>query len=566
MAIIDQSLQFFRSVASLGRTRLIVFSSVIAISIGLLLVARFFVSIPAYESLYVKLEASDVSRISMVLSEANIDFRIGDNGSSILVPSNWVSKARLHLAAQGLPNNSNNSGYELFDKVNSFGLTSFMQEITRVRALEGEIARTIQAISGILAARVHIVMPDTGSFRRIGMKPTASVMIRSSAASIHKSAESIRYLVAAAVPGLDIGNVIVLDSTGRLLAAGDDIDKNILGKSLGIVQAVQHEIEMNIDKALVPFLGANNFQSAVVAELNTDTQQIKETVYDPHSRVERSVHRTKDIQRSESRQQDSTVTVEQNIPNSSERTSSLPHSSENSDKKEEQRNYEINTKSVSTIHNNYKLERLSIAVVINKGRLIEMFGAPMEKEQFDTYLSEISRIVSAAAGINSVRGDTITITSMDFLEDQLSNSNALQGGIVDVISRNFSMIINVVAFLVVVVFMFLFGIYALRSFNKIEVAKNNLPQGDQSLGLLSIPNTEDFLPEGGAQSDSDDLRVLAYNKSFKSSVNNYMNNNPNRRLLNMIEINEERFANILRKWAGSEKDNGDVKNISQQPL
>ena len=103
------------------------------------------------------------------------------------------------LAERGLPS-SNTSGYELFDQVGSLGLTSFMQEVTRVRALEGEIARTIQAINGISAARVHIVMADRGNFRRGEQNPSASVMVRTSNSVANRTADSIRHLVASSVP------------------------------------------------------------------------------------------------------------------------------------------------------------------------------------------------------------------------------------------------------------------------------------------------------------------------------------------------------------------------------
>ncbi|MBL0848630.1 MAG: flagellar M-ring protein FliF [Candidatus Liberibacter ctenarytainae] len=552
MAIIDQLLQFFRSIASLGRTHLLILASVIVASIILLLVTRSFVSSPVYESLYVKLEAADVNRISVALSEANTDFRIANNGSSILVPSHLISKVRIRLASQGLPSSSSNSGYELFDKVNSFGFTSFMQEITRVRALEGEISRTIQAISGIVAARVHIVMPEARGFRRTGTKPTASVMIRAISPSVYRSAEAIRCLVSAAVPGLEVSDVIVLDSTGKLLGAGHDTENNTFGKSLGIVQAVQHEIEMNINKALSPFLGIDNFRSAVTAELNTDTQQIRETVYDPDSRVERSVRLSKDVQKSESRQQDSAVSVEQNMPHASERTIPVPQSRENSDKKEEQSNYEINTKSISTIHNNYKLEHLSVAIVVNKGRIIELLGASASQNQIDAYLAEINRIASAATGINSVRGDTITTTSMDFLENQLLKPSSVQVGFMDILSHNFSIIINSIVFLVGTLIVSLFGVYALRIPHSFDSMQKKELENNSAASI-----TDDFFPsDEGSALDSQEKEILSYDNSFKSNINSgYVNENPDRRLVHMIEINEERFANILRKWARSEIDN-----------
>lgn len=271
-----------------------------------------FINKPAFETLYVGLEATDVNQISIALAEAGVGFQTGADGKSIQVQAGMTGKARLLLAERGLPN-STNAGYELFDNVGSLGLTSFMQEVTRVRALEGEIARTIQQINGIAAARVHIVMPDVGNFRRGAQKPTASVMIRAGSDAGRKSAASIRHLVASAVPGLEVDDVTILDSTGQLLASGDETG-GTANRNLGVAQSVQQEIESNIDKALAPFLGMDNFRSSVTAQLNTDQQQIQETVYDPESKVERSTRTTKEAQKSQQRQSDTAATVEQNIP------------------------------------------------------------------------------------------------------------------------------------------------------------------------------------------------------------------------------------------------------------
>ncbi|MEK1923851.1 MAG: flagellar basal-body MS-ring/collar protein FliF, partial [Rhizobium giardinii] len=312
MNLLDQLSTVTKNLASLGQGKLIALIAAGVVAVGIVLAAGLYVNKPSYETLYVGLESSDLNQVSVALAEANIDFAVGADGSSVQVPVGMTGKARLYLAERGLPNSAN-AGYELFDNVGSLGLTSFMQEVTRVRALEGEIARTIQQISGIAAARVHIVMADRGSFRKTEQKPTASVMIRASANIGRNAAASIRHLVASSVPGLSIDDVTILDSAGQLLASGDDPANSAMNQSLGIVQNVQQEIESNIDKALAPFLGMDNFRASVTAQLNTDTQQIQETVFDPESRVERSTRITKEEQKSSQQQEDNEATVQQNV-------------------------------------------------------------------------------------------------------------------------------------------------------------------------------------------------------------------------------------------------------------
>lgn len=313
MNLFDQFSTFTKNLSNLGQGKLIALAVAGVVAIGFVLGAGIYVNRPSFETLYVGLERSDVTQISIALAEANVDFEVGTDGGSIQVPVGMTGKARLLLAERGLPSSAN-AGYELFDNVGSLGLTSFMQEVTRVRALEGEIARTIQQISGIAAARVHIVMPERGSFRKAEQTPTASVMIRASATVGRSAASSIRHLVASSVPGLDVDDVTVLDSTGQLLASGDDPSNSALNQSLGVVQNVQSDLEKKIDNALAPFLGMDNFRTSVTARLNTDAQQIQETVFDPESRVERSTRVIKEEQKSSQQQPDNAATVQQNVP------------------------------------------------------------------------------------------------------------------------------------------------------------------------------------------------------------------------------------------------------------
>lgn len=552
MNLLAQFSQVFKNLANLGRTRLIALGAAGVVSIAIVLAAAIYVNKPAYETLYVGLETSDLNQVSIALAEANMAFEVGADGSSIQVPVGMTSKARLLLAERGLPN-STNAGYELFDNVGSLGLTSFMQEVTRVRALEGEIARSIQQINGVSAARVHIVMPDVGNFRRGEQKPTASVMIRASSTTGRKAASSIRHLVASAVPGLDVDDVTILDSTGQLLASGDEFGGSEMNKSLGIVQNVQQEIENNIDKALAPFLGMDNFRSSVTATLNTDSQQIHETVFDPNSRVERSVRTTKEASKSEQTQNDNATTVEQNVPQAAPQQGGAtgPQSSDQSDKKEEQTNYEINQKTVATTRNSYQIEKVSVAVVVNKGRIAKMVGEPADQAKVDAYLAEMQKIVSSAAGINADRGDVVTLTAMDFLENQLLDEADAGPGMMEMLNRNIGGIINSLAFVLVAFLVVWLGLRPL--IRTVSGAGAGSELATEGAGL-ELP---DFSPAGGGPALMDGF---GSDFGFDSSsdmlggdegdgFNRRVKEGPEKRLARMVEISEERAAKILRKWA-----------------
>ncbi|WP_331373281.1 flagellar basal-body MS-ring/collar protein FliF [Sinorhizobium chiapasense] len=552
MNLFDQFSTFTKNLGSLGQSKLIALAVAGIVAVGFVLAAGIYVNRPSYETLYVGLERSDVTQISIALAEANIDFDVGSDGGSIQVPVGMTGKARLLLAERGLPSSAN-AGYELFDNVGSLGLTSFMQEVTRVRALEGEIARTIQQISGIAAARVHIVMPERGSFRKADQTPTASVMIRASATVGRNAAASIRHLVASSVPGLDVDDVTILDSTGQLLASGDDPANSALNQSLGVVQNVQTDLEKKIDNALAPFLGMDNFRTSVTATLNTDAQQIQETVFDPESRVERSTRVTKEEQKSSQQQPDNAATVQQNVPQAAPRGGAGPQSSDEAAKKEEQTNYEINSKTIATVKNSYSIERLSIAVVVNRGRLAAMVGEPADQAKIDAYLQEMQKIVSSAAGVDANRGDVVTLNAMDFVETQLLDQPVSGPGVMEMLTRNLGGIINSLAFVAVA---FLVVWMGMRPLARQMGFGGKAGQLESEAAGLELP---DFSPVGagsggalmeGFGSDfgfdsTDDLLNIGEEGNFNRRVKE----GPERRLSRMVEISEERAAKILRKWA-----------------
>lgn len=556
MNLLEQLKSIGKNLASLGQTKLALLVGAGVVTVGLVLAAAFFVNKPAYETLYVGLENSDINQIGIALAEANIDFQTGADGASLQVPVGQTGKARLYLAERGLPNSSN-SGYELFDNVGSLGLTSFMQEVTRVRALEGEIARTIQQINGIAAARVHIVMPDRGNFRKAEQAPTASVMIRASSTAGRKSAASIRHLVAASVPGLEADQVTILDSAGQLLASGDDAEGNTLNRSLNIVQSVQEDVERNIEKALAPFLGMDNFRASVMASLNTDSQQTQETVYDPESRVERSVRVTRESQKSNQSQLQKPATVEQNIPQGGPDEGIGPQSSDQADKKEEQTNYEINSKTVATVRNSFQIERLSVAVVVNQGRIAALVGEPADQAKVDAYLAEMQKIVSSAAGLNVDRGDVVTLTAMTFLDNQLLDEAVPGPGVMETLARNLSTIINALAFVAVAFLVVWFGFRpVVRSVTggagatalEADSAGLELPDFSPAVGVGAGSGAlmDGFGADFGFDSTDD---LLSAGDDGEGVFNRRVKEGPERRLARMVEISEERAAKILRKWA-----------------
>ena len=439
-----------------GPRRLALMAGVLALVLSVIGVGSVYLNRPAYETLYVGLERSDVNQIGLVLGEAGIGFDVASDGTTVLVPAGTTAQARMMLAEKGLPTSAN-AGYELFDNVGSLGLTSFMQQITRVRALEGEIARTIQSISGIRAARVHIVMSERANFRRDEQKPSASVVVRSTGMDAARSAMSIRYLVAAAVPGLNAEDVTVLDSSGTLLAAGDDPNNTSASQSLGVERTVETQIEDNIRRALAPYLGPDNFRASVKADVNTDTRQTEETIFDPESRVERSIQVVKSNENTSQQSVGTPASVEQNLPEADPTATAGPQSSEQSERKEETTNYEMNSKKIATVSNGYTVTKMSIAVVVNQQRLAAILGDKATPEQIAARVADIQKLVASATGFSEARGDVISVSAVEFI-DGLDGEAIPEAGMLASIGQYAGTMINAASFIVVAFLVAFFGL------------------------------------------------------------------------------------------------------------
>ena len=275
--------------------------------------AGYYLSRPTMETLYSGLDRDDISAIGAALREAGVPFDVNAESTVVLTPAGQAAAARMILAEKGLPR-SGAVGNELYDKLGSLGLTSFMQDVTRLRALEGELARTIQMMRTVKAARVHIVLADEGSFRRERQPSSSSVVIRTDGGDDRATGQAIRHLVASAVPGMKLEDVTVLNVDGTLLAYGADSIEKSPDNLLGLEKEVSQQIRESVSRTLTPYLSAQNFQISVAARLNADKTQTNETIYNPDSRVERSVRVTKEQQSAQNAAGEQPAGVEANLP------------------------------------------------------------------------------------------------------------------------------------------------------------------------------------------------------------------------------------------------------------
>ncbi len=414
-------MQIIRSIITsllfLGARRLTLLGLVGAVVFSLLTAATYYFSRPVRDVLYTGLDTEDINRIGTALSEVGIPYDVNVDGNSVLVDFGRTAESRMILAEKGLPK-SDKAGYELFDQMGSLGLTSFMQQVTRVRALEGELARTVQLLEGIRSARVHLGLKNEGAFRTKGDQPSASVVIKTDGNAKQSIAGSVRQVVAAAIPGLKAEQVTVMTTDGQVLASGSESGSSEPDHKLELEHRVADETRLGAERALSAIVGVNNLRVSVTALLNSDRRQTTETKFDPDSKVERSVRSVKESDENQNSSKSETVSVAQNIPQEATPVGGGETAREKKERKEETTNFEVNSTQMAIESVGYTIERLSLAVLLNKQAVLKAQGATPDESKLATQVAEIEQLVRSAVGFDEKRGDSIKVVVTDFVAEE----------------------------------------------------------------------------------------------------------------------------------------------------
>lgn len=538
---LEQLERLWNSLVGLGARRLAGLALIGVTVFTAVGVGSYYLSRPEMETLYIGLNAQDISRIGSALREAGIAFDVNSQGTAVSVRRGQTAQARMLLAEKGLPTSSN-AGYELFDKMGSMGLTSFMQEITRVRALEGEIARTIQAMKGVKGARVHIVMPDAGSFRRARQQPSASVIIRTENSGDFSSGPAIRHLVAAAIPGMTIDQVSVLSTDGTILAAGGDTFNATPAKMISLERTVAKELQDNVRKTLAPYLGLDNFEISVAARLNTDKRQTNETNFNPEGKAERSVRTVKETgSSSNSNANRPAVGVEQNIP-ADQATGNAAGGEQNkkqNDRREELTNYEVSSKTIQTVSEGYKIENLTIAVVVNRKRIMAALGEGATTEAMENQMKEVERLVGSAAGVDAKRGDRITVAAVEFLPNDRLTEPMPGLGIMAQLMEHTGSAIKAITMIAITMLLIWFG---LRPATR-ALLESRTGEGAANPQVVANP-----APQGVQQAAPAGKIAKEQSPNLIADLTSKLGRTPQKRLEQMIDFDEEQAAAILKQW------------------
>jgi flagellar M-ring protein FliF len=379
---------------------------------------------PDYVLLYGKLDDAEAAKVMASLDDAKIPYQTGRGGSSILVPSDKVYQMRAQLAAKGIPRGEG-VGFEIFDKPN-FGISDFVQRANYLRAIQGELSRTISQIDMVESSRVMIVMPENRLLIDTQKKPTASVFVRTRGnGQLPSSAiNSIRFLVANAVEGLQANSVSVVDHLGNVLSENSEensvagMSNNQLSARRNLEQYLSKKAEAMLEKAL----GSGQAIVRVAAEINWDTITRTEEKYDPDGQVARSTTLNDETTTSTTGDSGGGVAgVAGNIAGADTNSatgSASPANNSQTKKKVTQSQYELSRISSNTILNAGGIKRLSAAVFI--AQKVEGEGKDRKPvPRTDDEMQKLKRIVQSAVGIvenDPARKDEITLEQLPFNE------------------------------------------------------------------------------------------------------------------------------------------------------
>jgi len=409
---------FLETLKQLGPARLAIMGSVL---LGLMIFFVFIslrVSSPDMKLLYGDLSTIDSGAISAKLQEANIPFEVSQDSTRITVPDTDVGKARMLLAAAGLPNGGS-MGYELFDNQSGFGTTNAVQNINAVRALEGELSRTISSLDPVRSARVHLVLPQRELFARESRPSSASVALglRPGRHLEPEQVAAIQSLVGSAVPELKAENVSIIDQDGKLLARGGESSSDqasMKAEELRIKQ--EQRLTQTIEDLVGRTVGYGKVRASVAAELNMDHSTTNEELYNPEQQVARSTQTTEENSQEKDESKNDNVTVENNLPGVGADNLGDAGPSSKSNRTEEVTNYEIGKTVRNTVREGGDIKRLSVAVLVDGTYTTDKDGKKTYTPRSDEELNKISALVSSAIGLDKTRGDTLEVVNMQFAE------------------------------------------------------------------------------------------------------------------------------------------------------
>jgi flagellar M-ring protein FliF len=500
------------------------------------------------QPLYNDLDPVDANEIVARLEVANIPYRLEKEGKSLLVASGESGRVRILLAEAGLPRGGS-SGYELFDKDEGLGTSSFKQNITKIRALEGELAKTIMSIAGIRNARVHLVLPERQLFSEEKQAPSASVFLRlASATTLSKSqVMAIQYLVASAVPELKTNAVSIIDNNGNLIAHAQENQEGAGDASTNedMRSAYQTRLSSELKTLLESTLGVGKVRLQTNVDMDFDQVSTNTETFDPEKSAVRSSQTvTEDNQTTNPTK---TVSVENNLPENQGQQSENA-AQDLSRRSEETLNYEVSKQITSKVRQSGVVRKLSVAVVVDGMYDTNDKGERTYKPRTPEELEKIATIVKSAVGYDEERGDKVEVINMQFISfaDEAMAEEATLLDQIDV--NNYVKIIETLVLSFIGLLVIFLVIRPLMQ--KVLESVPEITGGETSDQLLAAAGITPALegPTGkaiaGSRQDNADSGDMINIDSIKGQIRT----SSIKRVGEIIEQHPEEALNIIRGW------------------
>ncbi len=387
-------------------------------TIGLIFAIVYYGSQGEYGVLFSDLKPADAQTIVEKLKAQSVPYKLSNSGTSVLVPAERISELRLQMASSGALSGGH-VGFDLFDK-NSFGATDFTQKINFRRALEGELARTLEGMDEIEGVRVHMTPKKESVFTEKEEGAKASVMLRVTQGRELSSerTDAIVNLVASAVQGLDPSGVSVMDTRGRLLTAGKnrkgENDSGVFNAHLDSKRKFESETAARIIALLEPITGEGRVRAVIAADIDFSKTEETEEKFNPQSQVIRS-------QKSSDQKRNSSIATPRPAvgARSNDPTTPIATAQNNQKTDTDQRlatttNYEIDKTTKRTINGGGQIKRMTVSVIVDHKLEKDVAVARTTEE-----LSQIEKLVAGAVGTDSNRGDSVVVQTMPFNKESL---------------------------------------------------------------------------------------------------------------------------------------------------
>ncbi len=547
---------------SLGIARVAAMATVAIGMIGffIFLITRF--NQPQMTVLFSELEFKDSVEIVKKLEGMNIPHEVRGEGGVILVPKERVLKLRLAMAEEGLPAGGT-VGYEIFDQSNTLGATNFVQNINHLRAIEGELARTIKALNQVQQARVHLVLPKRKLFARDKAKASASIVIKSRGALDRGQIRAIQHLVAAAVEDLSPAQVAVVDETGQLLASGDGNKKESGALSQEVSERTRsYELRLTneLEQIIGRVVGNSHVRVRVNAEMDYNRVTKISEVYDPDGRVVRSSDTIEESTSSKQPSGDKTVSVGNELPDSNADKGTNGTSSENQQKTKELINYEISKTNQTEIIEGGRIKRLSVAVLVDgvyaKAADGKMNYTPRQQAELD----QIAGLVRSAIGFNQQRGDTVNITNLRFAPNEKLNLDGTEeASFIDLSKADYFYIAELIITLLISLFFIMFVIRPLVK-RVLEPEKNDIVI---DLGATVTNKNSETQP---IELDTDKLNTLEEvenqvreNRTAKNieeaKASGQIHTEAINQIGTLVDNNPKEATSVIRNWVNEPQQN-----------